>query len=402
LDRVDDRKALLKYARRARARMAFARGLEWVFRGLFWACVVALVAVLVHKLFGWALPVVPGLAGLGVAVLLTGLFGALFPRLSVGEAAAEVDRRAGWKERLSSALALPSVTHPMEAALVQDVHGMLGKRTPSELLPLRAPRELKWIPVAAAVLAAAAWLLPSFDLIGVLAEARKKEDEKKQVAVALQKLQEKRKELEKADLNNEAVKKALQKMDEAAKELEKTPPSDPKQAMAQIQQLSDDLKKLKNEMGRSLAMAEKIQQQLAKDSADTGELGKLLKSGNFEAAAQALAKARAALDSGQMTPEQKEKLKKQLEALKDKLGKEKDLEELEKKLSKAMEGLDQNKEKMLDDLQQELSDLGDDLSDAEALADALKDLEDLSDALAKGKGQCPSCGKKKDQDGEGG
>jgi hypothetical protein len=397
---VDDRQALLKYARRARGRIAFGRGLEWVFRGLLWACVAALAAVLVHKIFGWTLPILPGLAGLGGAVLLVGLLGALFPRIGLGEAAAEIDRRAGWKERLSSALVLPAVTQPMEAALVEDVRALLSKRTPSELLPLRAPRELKWIPLAAAAVAAAAWLLPTMDLLGVLAEAREKEKEKKEVVTALQKLQEKRKELEKAELNNEAVKKALEKIDEMAKEFEKTPPADPKQALAKIQELSDELKKLKSEMSRSLAMAEKIQKDLAKESGDLGELGKLLKSGQFEAAAQQLAKARAQL--GQMSPEQREKLEKQLKDLADKLGKDKDLEDLEKKLSKAAEGADQNDEKMMEDLQKELEDLGDDLTDSDALADALKDLEDLADSLAKGKGECPSCGKKKGEDGKGG
>lgn len=396
---VDDRTALLKYARRARARLAFGRGLEWAFRGLFWACLAALAAVLVHKVFGWTLPVVPGLAGLGGAVALSALLGALFPRIGLGEAAAEIDRRAGWKERLSSALAIPSASHPMEAALIEDVRALLSKRTPSELLPLRAPRELKWIPVAAAAVAAAAWLLPPFDLLGVIAREKEREQEKKEVAVALQKLQEKRKELEKADLNNEAVKKALEKIDEMAKEFEKTPPADPKQALAQVQELTDELKKLKSEMSRSVAMAEKIQKELAKESGDLGEMGKLLKAGKFEAAAQQLAKARAQL--GQMTPEQKEKLEKQLQELAEKLD-EKGLEELEKKLSKAADGVDRNDEKALEDLQNELNDLGDDLSDADALADALKDLEDLADSLAKGKGECPSCGKKKDGADKGG
>jgi hypothetical protein len=398
---VDERAALLQYARRARARIALGRGVEWTFRGLFWACTAALAAVLVHKFFGWPLPIVPGLAALGGAVVLTGLLGAFFPAVALGEAAAEIDRRAGWKERLSSALALPGVSHPMEAALVEDVRGLLSKRTPSELLPLRAPRELKWIPFAATALALAAWLLPSFDVFGLIAEAREKEKEKKEVATALAKLQEKRKELEKAELNNEAVKKALQKIDEMAKEFEKTPPADPKQAMEKIQQVADELKQLKSEMSRSLAMAEKIQKELSKESGDLGEMGKLLKAGKFEQAAQALAKARAQL--GQMTPEQKEKLEKQLKELAEKLGDEKSLEELEKKLSKAAEGVDQDNEQMLEDLQKELNDLGDDLSDSDALADALKDLEDLADSLAKGKGECPSCGKQKgDKEGKGG
>ena len=55
-------------------------------------------------------------------------------------------------------------------------------------------------------------------------------------------------------------------------------------------------------------------------------------------------------------------------------------------------------EKDLDGLQKQLGKLEADLNEAQQLAEALKDLENLSDALAKGEGECPSCGKKHGKD----
>lgn len=395
----DERTALLRFARRARARLAFARGLEWAFRGLFHASVLALAAVLVHKVTGWPLPVVPGLLGLGAAALLVGLVAAFLPPVPLHVAAGIVDARAGWKERLSSSLAIRNVAHPMEAALLADTAARLGRTSPSELIPLRAPGELKLIPLALLLTAGLAWLLPPFDLSGFAAEARKKEEEKKTLVEALRKLQEKKKELEKKEGQSEAVKQAVQKIDEMARDFEKSPPSDPKQALAALNQLQDELKKMKDEAAKAQAMAERVQQAMRMDQGESGELGKLLKAGKFEAAAQELAKTRNKLQDGKMTPEEREKLRKGMDALADPLAR-KGLEELERKLAQAREGVEKGDEEKLDGLQDALSELEDGLRDAEALGDALKDLEDLADALAKGEKECPSCGKKKAKDGD--
>ncbi len=399
---VDERKALVRFARRAKVRLAFARGVEWTLRALFHAALVALAAVLVHKIFAWPLPVVPGLIGLGAAALAIGVAAAFLPGIPLHVAAGVVDERAGWKERLSSALAIRDVANPMEAALVADAVARLRSTSPSELIPLRAPGELKLIPLALLLTAGLAWWMPSFDVLGTSAEAKKKAEDKKKVGEALQKLQDKKKELEKGEAQSEAVKQIVKKIDAMVQEFEKNPPSDPKQALAQLNPLSDELKKMKDEAGKAQAMAERIQQAMQKDQGEAGELGNLLKAGKFEAAAQELAKMRNALQEGKLTPEQKEKLRKQMDKLAEELSKKKGLEELEKKLADAQKGLQQDKEEMLDGLQDELSKLDDGLKDADALSDALKDLEDLADALAQGEKECPSCGKKKSKDGKDG
>lgn len=400
---TDERALLIRFARRAKARLAFVRGVEWTLRALFHATLLALAAVVVHKLFAWPLPVVPGLIGLGAAALVVGLLAAFVPGIPLLVAAGVVDGRAGWKERLSSALAVGKPSNPMEAALLADTVSLLGRTSVSSLLPLRAPAELKLIPPALLLTAGLAWFLPPLDLAGSTEAGRKQGEDRKKVAEALQKLQDKKKELEKGEAQSAGVKQIVKKIDALVQEFEKTPPSDPKQALAALNQLSDELKKMKDEAGRALAMAEKIQQAMQKDAGEAGELGQLLKAGKFDAAAKELAKMRNALQEGKLTPEQKDKLRKQMDALAEKLA-GKGLDEVEKKLADAQKGLEQENEEKLDGLQEQLEGLDDAQKDAEALADALKDLEDLADALAKGDKNCPSCGKKqkkKGEDGEG-
>jgi len=385
-----DRERFARFARRVRARMALVRGVEWAQRGLFYALCAALAVALLHRFLGVRLSPAALAGGLGAAVAVAGLLAAFFPRIGLLEAAAAFDARAGWKERLSSALALPGASRPMEGALFEDVRGRLDGISPSEFFPLRAPRELRLAPFPALAILAAILFVPQMDLLGTLARRKAKEEKKKEIELAVEKLEGRKKELEKSKQLSERVKQAVHKMDELAKELSQTPPAEKKEVLAKIANLADEIKKLKDELSKTEALAAKMQKALSKDAGDAGELGKLLKEGKFAEAAQELARLRNALQEGKLTPEEKDKIRKQLEALAQKLGKDKDFSELEKKLSKALEGLDQGKEQMLDSLQQALQSLDSQMDEAQALAEALKDLEKLSEAMAKGRHECPS------------
>jgi hypothetical protein len=392
---VNERKELLRYARRARARLGLVRGVDVALRALFYALCAGLVAILSARFFGLTLLVKEGTLALGGIVLFSGLAALFFPRKDLLETAAEVDRRAGWKERLSSALALPALTHPMEFALVDDVREKLKEHKPSRLFPLRAPRELKLSPFVALAIAGVAYLVPQVDLLGFVAREREKKKDKEEIALAIEKLENRKKELEKNDKATDKIKDAIKKIDALASELQKNPPPDRKDALAQISKLSDELKQLKDELAKSASLADKLQKAASEKGGDTGELGKLLREGKFQDAVQELAKMRNALQEGKLTPAEREKLRKQMEALADKMAKDKDLSEFEKKLAQAMKGMADGDEKDLDGLQKQLGKLESDLDEAQQLAEALKDLENLSDALAKGEGECPKCGEKK-------
>jgi DNA repair exonuclease SbcCD ATPase subunit len=399
---VNERKDLVRFARRARARQGLVRAVDVGLRTAFYALCAALAALISAKVFGFTIPVRESVIGFCAVIAVAGLLALFFPRKGLLETAAEVDLRAGWKERLSSALSLSELTHPMEHALVDDVREKLKQHQPSGLFPLRAPWELRLAPVVAVVIAVVANLVPQMDVLGLISRASEKEKDKKEVASALEKLMDKRKkELDKNERLSDKVKDAIKKIDALAAELQKNPPPDRKEALAQISKLSDQLKQLKDELAKGAALAEKLQKAAAEKGSDSGELGKLIREGKFQEAVQELAKMRNALQEGKLTPAEREKLRKQMEALAEKLAnKDKDLNEFEKKLAQAMKGLNDGNEKDLDGLQKQLGQLEADLNEKEQLAEALKDLENLSDALAKGEGECPSCNKKH-KDGKG-
>ncbi|MBI4563787.1 MAG: hypothetical protein HY716_03720 [Planctomycetes bacterium] len=381
---------LIRYTRRARRRLMMVRGLRRMLQVFFYALCAVFVWILVGKLLAFPLPAAEtALALLGI-VILGGIAGALLPRMGLLEAAGAADASAGWKERLSSALALPTVSHSMEHALIEDVRIRLAESAPSRLFPLRAPREFKFAPlVAAAVVAATLWM-PALDLLGIRERAEKEGQEKKEMAVAIEKLEQKKKDLSKSDRPLEKVKQAISKIDELAKDLKQDPPLPKKEALAKISNAADELRKMKEGLNKSEALAEKLRKAALKAGGEAGELGAKIRQGRFREAAHELAKMRNALQEGKLSQAEKEKLRKQIEALKKRLGEGKDLSEFEKALAKAMQGLAQGDESMMDDLQQAMSGLDGDLVENEALAEALKDLEGLADALAKDQHRCPS------------
>lgn len=392
---VNDRKDLLRFARRARARQGLVRAVDVTLRALFYALCAALAGLVTAKVLGLDIPIRGSLVGLVTVVGLAGLIARFFPRRDLLETAAAVDHRAGWKERLSSALALPALNHPMEFALIDDVREKLKEQKPSQLFPFRAPRELKLTPVIAIAIAAVTYFVPQVDLLGYVAREKEKRKDKEEISLAIEKLEHRKKELEKNDKAMDKVKDAIKKIDALATELQKNPPPDRKEAIAQISKLSDELKQLKDELAKGAALAEKLQKAASDKGAETGELGKLFREGKFAEAVQELAKMRNALQEGKLSPAEREKLRKEMENLAEKMAKDKDLGGMEKKLAEAMQGLKDGDEKGLEGLQKELGKMESELSEAEQLAEAMKDLENLSDALAKGEGDCPKCGEKK-------
>src|ERR1043166_256091 len=221
---VDGRREIVQFARRARGRQVFVRGLIGIQRALFWALLLALVALLVSRFFGLRLPWIHGVEALGVVVLVAALAQAFLPRLDLFQAACRADQQAGWKERLSSCLALPTAVQPMEQALVDDVRERLKSASASRLFPLRPARELKWVPVVAGAPAVAWFVLPVFDILGVEAKQKEAEKNKEELKAAVQKLEERKKKLEKDERPLDRVKDAIRKIEALANELHKDPP----------------------------------------------------------------------------------------------------------------------------------------------------------------------------------
>jgi len=404
---VADRQDLVRYAKRARLRQMLVRGVSGLQKSLLYGLSLALLGVVADRMFSLRLPWPAFSLGLAGAAVLGSLLYALFPNLELLEAASRVDVRAGWKERLLSALSLPAVAHPMEQALVEDVRARLKGQSVSRLFPYQAARELKLVPVAGLALVLAFFFIPALDVLGLEARQKEKAKEKEELKSVVQKLEERKKKLEKEDRPLDRVKEAIKKIDALAAQLHQDPPPDRKEALAKIANLAEELEKMKHELSQSAALAEKLQKAASKENGEPGQLTPLLKVGKFMEAAQELAQLRNKLQENKLSPADKAKLQKELEKLLEKMSQDKDLSELEKKLARAMKGLNQDNEKDLSDFQKSLQDLDSDLTEKEMLAQALDDLEKLADALAKDEGECPTCGSKmkggkcKGKDGKG-
>src|SRR5258706_14391034 len=171
---VNERKELIRFARRARARQGLVRAVDVALRVLFYALCAALAALVAAKFFGLTIPIRASVLVLAAVVGTAALVALWFPRRGLLETAAEVDLRAGWKERLSSALSLKDPSHPMELALIDDVREKLKDQRPSRLFPLRAPGELKFSPVVAIAIAVVAYFVPQVDLLGYVARDKEK------------------------------------------------------------------------------------------------------------------------------------------------------------------------------------------------------------------------------------
>lgn len=381
------RTALLGFARQARRRLALVRSAYWAQRALFVVLCLVTAIVAFERLTGlwrpplWTIPA----AGAG-AVLATALIAYWVPRRGLLWVAAEVDARTGWKEALSSAIALGEPKESMEMALVEDASARAKTARPAALFPLRAPPELRWTFVPAALAIGAALLLPRLDLLGVEAEARKQEQKKSQFQKVIEKLEKNREKLargEKAERPQTVAAEARKELERLQEELGKNP-LERKEAMAELSRAEEKLRSLQKELAETRELAMRLQKAMEKQGDDAGDLGQKIKQGKFDEAADELAKLRNKMRTGQLTENEKRELAEKLEALQSRLADDKNLDKFEKAISKALEGLGENREADFSEFQKALQELDGDMAQLEALEDVLREMQGIKGELARG------------------
>ena len=386
--------------RRIRTRMLWMRGAGGVLRAAFYLILVAAAVMAFQQLGGAAVNWIHVGGGLGVVALLAGVAAANFPRLSLLAAAGEIDARAGWKERISSLLALRSIQDPMERALLDDVRTRVNGAEFGSLFPFSPPREARWIPVAALAILAA-FFLPRLEASADSPEDLQKAEEQKRVASAVEKLKKQADDRKNIDQKMDKAFAAGERLDRLAAEMENGTPS----RRDMLEKVSTEREKLmedKKEFDDARSMAEKLQEALDGKKGDTGELGEMIRDGQFKEAAEEIARMRQKLNDGSLTESEKQELAKNLQSLMEKMSDSKNSEELsefEKSMADALDGLESGNEENMDAMQDMLDDLASDLSESDMLDGMLQDLEGLADELAEGEGSCPFCG---ENPGEGG
>ncbi|HTN75890.1 MAG TPA: hypothetical protein VL096_11615, partial [Pirellulaceae bacterium] len=294
---------------------------------LFGCLLVAVIGLTVPKI--WELPVDANVwfaSWLGGSVALGFLIAAAwtyYVRRTPVEAAIELDRRFGLKERVSSSLSLSPAELASEAgqALLHDATQRVETLDVKERFQV-APTRRTALPLIPAIAVLVLAFLPNFvnnasttaatTTIAIDAAVK---DANKELKKALVKKAE---EAEAKGLKDaEALFKQLQEaVDDQIKSKD---PADQKKAMIKLNDLSKELQKRRDQLGG----AEKVKEQLDKlKDIEQGPADRAIKSmqeGNFDKAQEEMKKLQEKLAKGELTKEEKEQLAKQLEQMQKKV-----------------------------------------------------------------------------------
>lgn len=353
---------------RARRRMVLQQFCSLVTWWLFATLLVATLGLAVRKV--WVLPVDPQtwLGGwLGGAIgggLLLALLGTWWFRHGVLEAALEIDRRCGLKERVSSSLALSAAELDTDIgqALVSDAMHCVQRLDVGESFPIRLPRRalLPLLPALAIFILAV--LVPDATPAPVGSAQASASSEAQQVKNSAEAL---KKRLERAE--RKAEQSGLKDMDVLLKELQKgldeltgKEDADRKNALVKLNDVAKRLDQRREQLGG----ADKIRQQLEKlkdlGGGPAEKMTQALKDGDLAGAVKELKKLQEALQEGKLTDEQKQQLAKQLE-------------QFQNKVQDAIEAHKQAKEKLADEIAKRQA-----AGDQEGAAQAQQQLDQLN------------------------
>ena len=279
------------------------------------------------------------------------------------EAAIEIDRRFGLKERVSSSLALSTqeLDTPFGRALVSDAERHISRLDVVEQFPVTLQHRA-WLPLLPAALA--------FGLCFLVDPTRPNPNDASANTVAISKqIQESVKPLQKKleeraqQASKEGLKNAedlFKKIEQGTRDLAKKDESDRREAMGKL----NDLAKQLDQRRDKLAEGEKLKEQLAGmknlPSGPADKLARDMKNGDIGKALKELEKLKEQLAQGKLDPEKQKQLADQLEAMKNALQKmaddhQKMQEQLQKELDKAIQAGDKEGAKKLQDQLQKLA-----------------------------------------------
>jgi len=249
--------------------------------------------------------------GIAVGLLMAGVWTYVIRRSKL-DAAIELDRRFGLKERVSSTLALtPSeLNSEVGQALMTDAIRRVERIDVRDQFRV-SPTWRLLLPLAPALAIALLAMLPNAAMKQAEAGANTTPEIKKQIKTATMKLQERVRESQK-----KAEELGLQDSDvlkEVNKELDKLAgkePTDRKDALIKINDLAKEIEKRKHDLGGAEQMRKELDKlkDIAKGPAE--KMADALRQGDF-------GKAQEELKNGTLGKEDQEKLTKQLEQLRE-------------------------------------------------------------------------------------
>ncbi len=294
---------------------------------LFTTLLLAAIALAVPKI--WVLKLDPtiwlwswigGACGLG---LLTGIVWTYVKRRDSIDAAMEIDRRFGLKERVSSAFSLQPDELNTEAgrALISDAMQRVEMIVVSERFGV-ATGWRPLLPLGTAVTAfIIAFFVPNAVDEKAQAAATTAAQQKQQIKTSAQELQKKL-----AKKKEEALKNGLKDAEELFKklmtgidDLEKKDDVDQKKALVKLNDLAKELAQRRDALGDKDKMKQQFEKLKNLEKGPAEKVSDALKEGNFEKAAEKLNELKEKLEKGELSAEEKKQLSQQLEQMKNKM-----------------------------------------------------------------------------------
>jgi hypothetical protein len=391
-----------RQVKRAHRRMVLEQFLWVAGWSLFATLLVAAIGLAIPRI--WVLAVDQQIwdwswigGGAAAGLLVAGIWTYLIRRSRL-EAAIEIDRRFGLKERVSSTLALGNEELQTEIgqALVTDAIRRVERIDVREQFKV-SPTWRALLPLASAAVVGGLVFFPWAKPNEAGATTESAVQIKKQIKTATQKLQDKTRDMQKKA--EELGLKDADVLKEINKELDKLAnkdTADRKEAMLKINDLAKEIEKRRQELGGADKMKKELDKLKDIEKGPADKLAESLKDGDFGKAQEQMQKLKEDLKNGKLNDEDKAKLAKQMDQLKEKLqqaaqdnkaAREKLQQQIEQKLNegnlaeaaKLQQQLDQMNENA-EQMEQAMQNLADKLGDA---AKALQNGGDPKEAAEK-------------------
>jgi hypothetical protein len=339
---------LHKQVRRARRRILLQRFLGILGWCWFATLLVAAVGIGVGKF--WPEQFAPiadwhWLAGAGGAGLLIALAWTFLRRQPAIEAAIEVDRRFGLRERVSSVLSLSpqELETPIGKALLEDAQHRVNKIYIPERFQVRLGRS-SLLPLAPAAIAALVAVFVPPRVIEQEAEARQ------DIAAVTKQVKESSDELRKKMLQQrkEAREKGLkdaeglfEKLERDAKDLAKGE-TDRKDTLVKLNDLAKEIEKRRQGMGDAEQLKKQLNQLKDLKQGPADKMAQALKNGDVQEAIKELEQLKQQLREGKLNEDAKKKLAEQMADMRNKLRQmaenhKKKMEDLEQRIQQKRE-----------------------------------------------------------------
>jgi hypothetical protein len=331
------------------------------------------------------------LAG-GLAVgLIANMIRTWVGRPTYSDAAVEIDRRFGLRERLSSALLLTEQDrqHQLAQALVVDANRRAETLEISDKFQWGFQRSIL-IPIVLGLCSLSFFLIPDRQaaVVTPTVATLSTTQIKSTTQPLLNQIRKKREAAEKEGLQDAVD--IFKKLEGELEKMQKDASLDQKKALAKLNNIKEQLNERRKELGNSDALKKNLQNMEKFESGPADKLTEALKQGDFEKAEDALQELMESIKGGKMDNAQMEKLKKQLEQLEKGLKKSAQDHQMAKQALK--EQINQAKQsgdnQRAEELQRKLEQL-------QSMDSSMAQMQQMADMLSK----CEQCMKNGDQQG---